>query len=153
MHLRFSFFQPSSHFSWDIHSKQLFRLDEEGFLWLSFCSFDLWSNSFDLCRTFHALDASLSCICASCISLYALFCFLFLLLLLCFSFVWVKNPKPHKKWKIQKVWLYLFEHISHVCFALYLRTNGFMHLWAWLYAFLMHLYLCGKNLDIYVWLL
>ena len=26
-------------FSWDTHSKQSFRLDEEGFLWLSFCSF------------------------------------------------------------------------------------------------------------------
>ena len=40
---------------------------------------------------------------------------LVLILLLCFSFVWVKIPKPHKKWKIQKVWLYMFEHISQVC--------------------------------------
>ena len=39
------------------------------------CSFGPWSNSFNLCRTLHALDASLSCICASCISLYALFFF------------------------------------------------------------------------------
>ena len=61
----------------DNHSRQSFHLDEEGFLWLSFCSFGHWSNSFDLCRTLHALDASLSCICASCISLYALFCFVF----------------------------------------------------------------------------
>ena len=129
MHLRFSFFQPSSHFSWDTHSKQSFRLDEEGFLWLSFYSFGPWFNSFDLCRTLHALDASLPCICASCISLYALFCFCFcfdhtLLLLFCVS----KNPKPHKKWKIEKVWSYIFEHISHVSLTLYLRTNGIEHL-------------------------
>ena len=66
--------------------------------------------------------------CASCISLYALL--LFFILLLCFSFVWIKNPKPHKKWKIQNVWSYMFEHISLVSLALYLRTNGLMHLWA-----------------------
>ena len=53
--------------------------------------------------------------CASCIYLYALF--LFLILLYCFRFVCVKIQKPHKKWKIQKVWLYLFEHISHVSLA------------------------------------
>ena len=53
--------------------------------------------------------------CASCIYLYALL--LFFILLSCFSFVWVKNPKPHKKWKIQKVWSYMFEHISHVSLA------------------------------------
>ena len=126
MHFQFSFFQPSSHFSWDTHSKQSFRLDEEGFLWLSFCSFGPWSNSFDPCRTFHALDVISSCICASCIYLYALL--LFFILLLCFSFVWVKNPKPHKKWKIQKIWSYMFVHISHVSLAQYLHTNGVVHL-------------------------
>ena len=127
MHLEFSFFQPLSLFLWDTHSKQLFCLDEEEFLWLSFCSFGHWSNSFDLCRTLHTLDAIYSCICSSCIYLYVLL--LFFILLLCFNFVWVKNPKSHKKWKIQKVWSYMFEHISHVCFALYLCTNGFVHLW------------------------
>ena len=130
MYLRFSFFQPSSHFSWDTHSKQSFRLDEEGFLWLRFCSFGPWSNSFDLCRTFHALDASLSCICALCISLYALFwLFLHLILHLCFCFCVCKNPKTHKKWKIQKVWSYMFEHIPHMSLALYLCT------YKWLCAF------------------
>ena len=74
-----------------------------------------WFNSSDLCRTFHVLDASLLCIYLSCISVYALF--LFWSYFLYFSFVWVKNPKQHKKWKIQKVWLYMFEHISHVCLA------------------------------------
>ena len=64
----------------------------------------------------------------SCISLYALF--LFFILLLCFSFVWVKKPKPHKKWKIQKVWSYMFDHISNMSLALYLCTNGLVHLWA-----------------------
>ena len=111
MHLRFLFFQPSFHFSWDTHSKQSFCLDKERFLWLSFCSFGPWSNSFNLCRTFHTLNASLSCICASCISLYALFCFCFdhtLLSLFCVC----KNSKPHKKWKIQKVWSHMFEYMS-----------------------------------------
>ena len=62
MHLRFLFFQPSSHFSLDTHAKQLFHLDEEGFLWLRFCFFGPWSNSFDLCRTLHALNVISSCI-------------------------------------------------------------------------------------------
>ena len=53
-----------------------------------FALFSPWFNSFDLCKTLHALDASLSCICPSCISLYALF-WLFLHLILSF-FVWVK---------------------------------------------------------------
>ena len=132
MHLRFSFFQPSSlfqpssHFSWDTHSKQSFRLDEKRFLWLSFCSFGPWSNSFDLCRTLYALNVISSCI--LCI-LHLFVCIvLFFILLLYFWFVWVKNPKPHKKWKIQKIWSYMFEHISHVNLALYLYTNGFVHL-------------------------
>ena len=56
-------------------------------------------------------------------------CFVFYLNFM-FLFCVSKNPKPHKKWKIQKVWSYMFEHISHVSFALYLRTNGFVHLWA-----------------------
>ena len=77
-------------------------------------------------RPFMHLMSYLHAFCASCIYLYALFCFF--ILLLCFSFVWVKNPKPHKKWKIQKVWSYKFEHISHVSLALYLCTNGFVHL-------------------------
>ena len=129
MHLWFSFSQSSSYFSWDTHSKQSLCLDEEGFLWLSLCSFSLWSNFFDLCRTLHALDASLSCICASCIFLYALFdCFCIWSYFYTFVFVCVKIQKPHKKWKIQKVWLYMFEHISHVSLALYFRTNSFMHL-------------------------
>ena len=64
---------------------------------------------------------------AFCIYLSTLFCFF--ILLLCFSFVREKNPKPDKKWKIQKIWLYMFEHISHLSFALYLCTYGFVHLW------------------------
>ena len=131
MHLRFSFFQPSSHFSWDTHSKQSFRLDEEGFLWLSFCSFGPWSNSFDLYRTLHALNVISSCI--LCI-LYLFVCIvLFFILLLCFSFVWV--IQNHIKWKIQKVWSYLFEHISHVSLTLYFCTNGFVHFRALLVIF------------------
>ena len=149
MHLRFSFFQPSSHFSWDTHSKQSFRLDEEGFLWLSFCSFGPWSNSFDLCRTLHALNVISSCI--LCILHLSVCIVLFFILLLYFSFVWVKNPKPHKKWKIQKVWSYMFEHISHVSLAF-----TFVQMALCIYGFsllFLHLYLCGKNFDIFVWLL
>ena len=77
-------------------------------------------------RPFHALNVISSCI------LYILHLFvcivLFLILLLYFSFVWVKNLKLHKKWKIQKVWLYMFKHISYVSLALYLCTNDFVHL-------------------------
>ena len=94
VHLRFLFFQPSFHFSWDTHSKQSFCLDEKGFLCLSLCSFGLWSNSFNFCRTIYVLNASLSCICASCISLYALFCF-YWSYFTCFVFKCVqkfKNP-------------------------------------------------------------
>ena len=86
------------------HSKKSFRLDEEGFLWLSFCSFSPWSNSFNLCRTPHAFDAALSCIYASCISLYALFLFLLLILHYCFVLVWVKIQKHIKSEIFQKVW-------------------------------------------------
>ena len=113
MHLRLSLFQPSSHFSCDTHSKQSFCLDKEGFLWLSLCSFGPWSNSFDLCRTLHALDASLSCICASCISLYALLLFLHLILLLCFCFCVCKNPKTTKKVKNSKsLIIYIWSHVT-----------------------------------------
>ena len=123
VHLRFSFFQPSSYFSWDTHFKQSFRLDEEEFLWLSFCSFGPWSNSFDLCRTRHALDASLSCICASCISLYALFLlFLHLIILYCFWFVWVKIQNHIKSEKFKK-----FDRI-------YLSTY---HMWVWPSTFVL----------------
>ena len=133
MHLRFSFFQPSSHFPWDTHSKQSFCLDEEGFIWLSFCSFGSWSNSFNLCKTLHALNVITSCILCILHFFYAVFCFLSYFYIS--VFVWVKknikkkkNPKPHKKWKIQKVWSYMFEYISHVSLTLYLCTYGFVHL-------------------------
>ena len=153
MHLRFSFFQPSSYFSWDIHSKQSFCLDEEGFLWLSFCSFGPWSNSFDLCRTLHALNVISSCI--FCI-LHLFICIVFvLILLLCFSFVWVKKKK-----KIQNhIKSEKFKKFDCICLSTCL-------MWVWpctfvqmtlciyeLSLFFLHLYLCGKNLDIFVWLL
>ena len=36
-----------------------------------------------------------------------------LILLLCFSFMWIKNPKPHKKWKFQKsLIVYVWAHIT-----------------------------------------
>ena len=97
-------------------SKQSFYLDEEWFLWLSFYSFGPWSNFFDLCRTLHVLDASLSCICASCISLYALFLFLLLILLLAFCFMCVKIQKRIKGEKSKK--------FDHVCLSTY-------HMWVW----------------------
>ena len=87
-----------------------------------------WSliYSFDLCRTLHALNVI--SLCVLCILYLFIFIVSVLILLLCFCFCVCKNLKPHKKWKIQKVWSYIFEHISHVSLALYLRTNGFMHL-------------------------
>ena len=78
----------------------------------AYALFSPWSYFFDLCRTLHALDVIYSCIYASYINLYALL-FVFDLTLL-FLFCVSKNPKPHKKLKIQKVWSYIFEHISHV---------------------------------------
>ena len=140
MHLWFSFFQPLSHFSWDTHSKQSFCLDEEGFLWLSFCFFGLWSNSFDLCRTLHALNVISSCI--FCI-LHLFICVVFvLILLLCFSFVWVKNPKPHKKWKIQKVWRIC---LSTCLMCVWPCTFVQMALCIYELSLLfLHLYLCEK---------
>ena len=102
MHLWFSFFQPLSHFSWDTHSKQTLRLDEEEFLWLSFCSFGHWSNSFDLCRTLHALNVISSWIFFFCI-LHLFICIVFVfILLLCFSFVWVKIQNHIKSEKFKK---------------------------------------------------
>ena len=141
MHLRFSFFQPSSHFPWDTHSKQSFHLDEEGFLWLRILSIFV--------GPFMHLMSYLHAFCASCIYLYALF--YFFILLLYFWFMWVKNPKSYKKWKIQKVWSYMFEHISHVNLALY-----FVQMALCIYelsVFFIHLFLCRKNLNIFVWLL
>ena len=149
MYLRFSFFQLLSHFSWDTHSKQSFYLDEEGFLWLSFCSFGPWSNSFDLCRTLHTLNVISSYI--FCI-LHLFICILFvLILLLCFSFVWVKIQNHIKSEKFKK--------FDCICLSTY-------YMWVWLCTFVqmalciyelnlffLHLYICGKNLDIFVWLL
>ena len=97
-------------------SQTIVRLDEEGFLWLSFCSFGPWSNSFDLCWTLHALIVISSYILTSCIYLYA-YCFWLLILLLCFCFCLSKNPKTHKKWKIQK--------FDHICLSTF-------HIWVWL---------------------
>ena len=149
MHLRFSFFQPSSHFSWDPHSKQSFRLDEEGFQWLSFCSFGPWSNSFDLCRTLHALNVISSCI--LCI-LHCFLCIVFvLILLLCFSFVWVKIQNHIKSEKFKK-----FDRICLSTYHMWVLPCTFVQMALCIYEFslfFMHLYLCGKNLNIYVWLL
>ena len=149
MHLQFSFFQPSSYFSWDTHSKQSFCLDEKGFLWLSFCSFGPWSNSFDLCRTLHALNVISSCIfCILHLFIYIVFV---LILLLCFSFMWVKiqnhiNSEKFKKFDciclstcLMWVWPCIFVQMALCIYELSL--------------FFLHLYLCGKNLDIFVWLL
>ena len=149
MHLRFSFFQPLSHLLWDTHSKQSFRLDEEGFLRLSFCSFGPWSNSFDLCRTLHALNVISSCI--FCILHFFLCIVSVLIFLLCFSFVWVKIQNQINSEKIKK-----FDHICLSTYHMWVLPCTFVHMVLCIYElslFFMHLYLCGKNLDIYVWLL
>ena len=156
MHLWFSFFQPLSYFSWDTHSKQSFHLDEEAFLRLSFFSFGPWSNSFDLCRTLHALNVISSCI--FCI-LHLFVCIvLFFILLLCFSFVWVKYIY---------IYIYIQNHIKSEKFKKFDRIClSTYHMWVlpctfvlmalYIYElslFFMHLFLCEKNLEIYVWLL
>ena len=149
MHLRFSFFQPLSHFSWDTHSKQSFYLDEEGFLWLSFCSFGPWSNSFDLCKTLNALNVISSYI--VCI-LHLFICIVFvLILLLCFSFVWVKIQNHIKSEKFKK-----FDRICLSTCLMWVWSCTFVQIALCIYElslFFLHLYLCEKNLDIFVWLL
>ena len=84
---------------------------------------------------------------AFCISLYAFF----FILLLCFSFVWVKIQNHIKSENFKK--------FDRICLSTY-------HMWVWPCTFVqmalciselsllfLHLYLCGKNLDIFVWLL
>ena len=116
----------------------------------AFTLFGPWFNSFDLCRTLHALDTSLSCICASCISLYALF-WLFLHLILFFCFVWVKIQNHIKNEKLKK-----FDHTCLSTYHMWVLPCTFVQMALCIYKlslFFMHLFLCGKNLDIYVWLL
>ena len=72
----------------------------KGFLWLSFYSFSPWSNSFDLCRTLHALNVISSCI--LCILHFFICIIFFFILLLCFSFVWVKIQNHIKSEKFKK---------------------------------------------------
>ena len=92
------------------------KLKKFGRICLSLCSFGPWSNSFNLCRTLYALDASLSWICASCTSLYALFLFLLLILLYCICLMWVKIQKHVKSEKFKK--------FDHVCLST-------LHMWVW----------------------
>ena len=149
MHLQFSFFQPSSHFSWDTYSKQSFHLDEEGFLWLSFCSFGPWSNFFDLYWTLHALNVISSCI--LCI-LHFFICIVFvLILLLCFCFVWLKIQNHIKSKKFKK-----FDRICLSTYHMWVLPCTSVQMVLCIYKlslFFMHLYLCRKNLEIYMWLL
>ena len=78
------------------HSFQMIvRLNEEGFLWLSLCSFGPWSNSFDLCRTLHSLIVISSCI-LYILHLFVCIAFVFYLTFMPLFYV-CKNPKPHKK--------------------------------------------------------
>ena len=48
----------------------------------------------------------------------------------------------------QKAWLTLLRFCFKTCFALYLCANGFVHFRALLVF--MHLYHCGRNLEIFV---
>ena len=65
-----------------------------------------------------------------------------------FSFFYVKNPKTHKKLKNQKVWSTLLSFVSkHVlpCTFVLMALCIYEHS-----LFPMHLYPCGRTLDIYV---
>ena len=76
----------------------------------------------------------------------------FVLLFVCFyqSFFCVlcQKSKYHIKSRISKCLIDFVEFCIKTRFALYLCTNGFVHFRALLVF--MHLYLCGKNLEIYV---
>ena len=112
---------PNNHFVW---------MKNGSYGW-AYALIGPWFNSFDFCRAFHVLDALLLCIYVSCITIYALFyiyIYIYIYLTLLHLFCVSKNPKPHKKWKTQKVWSYMFEHILHVSLAQYLHTNGVVYL-------------------------
>ena len=150
MHLQFLFFQPSSYFSWDTHSKQSFRLDEEGFLWLSFCSLviDLILSIF--VGPFMHWLSYLHAFCTSCIYLYALFLSVDLTLLVLFLSVF-KNSKTHKNWKISKK----FDRLYCV-YYMWVWRSTFVLMALCIYEFNLfckHISLCEGNLENYVWLL
>ena len=65
-----------------------------------------------------------------------------------FSFFYVKNPKTHKKEKIQKVWSTLLSFVSK-----YVLPCTFVQIALCIYEhsfFPMHSYRCGRNFEIYM---
>ena len=93
-------------------SQTIVRLDEEGFLWLSFCSFGSRSNSFDLCWTLHALIVISSYI------LYILHLFVCIVFgywsyFYAFVFVWVKIQKHIKSEKFKSLIIYVWAHFTY----------------------------------------
>ena len=95
----------------------------------------------------HALNVISSCI--LCI-LHFFVCIAFvLILLLCFSFVWVKIQNHIKSEKFKK-----FDRICLSTYHMWVWPNIFVLMALCIYKhnlFFMHIYLCGKNLNIYVW--
>ena len=111
--------------------------------------FGSWSNFFDLCRTLHALNVISSCI--LCILHFFLCIVSILILLLCLSFVWVKIQNHIKSEKFKK-----FDCICLSTYHMCVWPSTFVQMTLYIYELsllCMHIYLCGKNLDIYMWLL
>ena len=92
------------------------------------------------------LVGCLSCQLVVCLVLHEMFlhgCFRSI-----FSFLCVKNSKTHKKLKIQKVWSTLLSFVSkHVLPCTFVLMALCIYECS---LFPMHLYHCGRTLDIYV---
>ena len=74
-----------------------------------------------------------------------------LILLLCFSFVWVKIQNHVKSENFKKS-----DRICLSTYYMWVLPCTFIQMTLCIYElslFFMHLYLCGKNLNIYVWFL
>ena len=131
---------------WGYHPKRTWRVGEEGYSCISIttCPCINTSNVLWLCLVM--------CYCLFELKIFCLFAFalnVFTLLILINLFLfYVKNPKTHKKLKIQKGWSTLLCFVSNI-FCL-------VPSYKWPCAFksvacsLSTSYLCGRNLDIYV---
>ena len=80
--------------------------------------------------------------------MYVCFCIKFFFIAGFYHFFYVKNPKTHKKEKIQKVWATLLSFVSK-----YVLSCTFVQMTLCIYEhslFPMHSYHYGRNFEIYV---
>ena len=121
-------------------------------VWITPQDHQSWYNSLnlmcDVCFVY------LSWVDYSCLE-HTLFCWIFVCFCIKFFFIagfyhffYVKNPKTHKKEKIQKVWATLLSFVSK-----YVLSCTFVQMTLCIYEhslFPMHSYHCGRNFETYV---